>query len=176
MTVFHRLGGTRQSAEAGGVFQWFGLALVESLVLAPDRTAFHYRPTGEAFHHLAEVVLEGDAAGSLSGIELRLARSFIEDPRNGIFARDIAKSLLRDGLSASTPELDDLRNEIEFPRALPIGMIRARPAPVLSEAASPGYEVFLGLRDLWECRCADWRVSLRNEPGGQEPWFSLVVK
>jgi hypothetical protein len=52
-----------------------------------------FRPTGQ-FAALVDVAVTVDGADRITAITLTLARSFIDDPANGVFARDIAKSFL----------------------------------------------------------------------------------
>jgi len=174
---FHRFGDTRQAAEQSGFFRWFTLQEVGAESPAPTRLTVHYRPEGPAFRSLTEVVLTLDESGRLSGLELRLARSFIDDPRNGLFARDIAKTLLRDSLNgANAVLLADLINEIEFGVTGAVPVVTARTDPVaLRDEATPGYLVFLGRRGRHEVRLNDGRLILENYVREAVPWFRMVV-
>ena len=60
-----------------------------------------FKPSGEKFHPLVTVKVTTDGAGRILALEMALARSFIDSPRDGIYARDIAKSFLQAGLPAS---------------------------------------------------------------------------
>jgi hypothetical protein len=126
---------------------------------------------------LTELLLTVDESDRLSGLELRLARRFIDDPRNGLFARDIAKSLLRDGLSSENAVfLADLINEIEFPRDLSVPVLTARTAEVaLPSEPTPGYLVFLGRRGRYEVRLNGKTLIMENYVREGTPWFRMAL-
>jgi hypothetical protein len=54
-----------------------------------------FRPSGSEFTSLVDVGVTVDGADRITAMSLTLARSFIDDPANGVFARDIAKSFLQ---------------------------------------------------------------------------------
>jgi hypothetical protein len=56
-----------------------------------------FRPIGSQFAALVDVEVTVDAADKITAVTLTLTRSFIDDPANGPFARDIAKSFLLAG-------------------------------------------------------------------------------
>lgn len=174
---FHLLGDTRQAAEASGFFRWFNLEPAGEESPTPTRRAAYYRPEGPAFHALTELLLSMDESDRLSGLELRLARRFIDDPCNGLFARDIAKSLLRDSLTGENAKLlADLSNEIEFPRDLSVPVFTARTVEVaLPAEPTPGYLVFLGRRGRYEERLRGKTLIMENYVREGTPWFRMVV-
>jgi len=177
VTRFHLLGDTRQTAEQSEFFGWFSLLVVGEEVLTPTRRTVHYRSEGPAFRALAEIVLTVDESDRLHGLELRMARRFIDHPRDGLFARDIAKSLIRSGQSGeNTARLADLANEIEFPTDLAVPVLTARTAtvPVPAEP-TPGYLVFLGRRGRYDERWADRSFSVENYVRDGTPWLRMVL-
>jgi hypothetical protein len=58
------------------------------------QTWHSFRPSGPAFHAAVEVDVLTGSDGVIGAASLGLDRSFIDDPRNGAFARDVAKSFL----------------------------------------------------------------------------------
>lgn len=148
---------------------------VEAELAAPGRRVSHYRPNGPAFHSLTELVLTTDESELLLAMELRLARGFIDHDHHGLFARDITKSLLRGSISGADAErLGDLMNQIEFPTTVRVPSITARIAgDPMPDAATPGYEVYLGLRGRWEHRGAGVTLVLENYVRETAPWFRL---
>jgi hypothetical protein len=177
MPRFHLFGDSRQTAEQSGFFKWFMLDPVAADKPAPDRFAAHYRPNGPAFHDLTEFIVVEAEDDTLQSLELRLVRAFIDHPRNGLFARDIAKSMLRDAVDApDAAALADLANEIEFPREGTVPVISARTIDVtLPERPSPGYQVFLGKRGRYEQRLERDVLVLENYVRDAAPWLRMVL-
>lgn len=177
MPRFHSFGETRHSAEQSGFFKWFMLDPVAADKPAPHKFAAHYRPNGPAFHDLTEFIVVDDEEDRLQSLELRLAREFIDHPRNGLFARDIAKSLLRGAIDEpDATALADLANEIEFPRHPVVPVITARTAEVaLPDQPTPGYQVFLGKRGRYEQRLGSNVLVLENYVRESAPWLRVVL-
>lgn len=64
----------------------------------PDGVRITYRPTGR-FRDVVSVDVDTTATppgGGLNGLRLRVGRSFVEDPRDGVFARDVVASFVRE--------------------------------------------------------------------------------
>jgi len=126
-------------------FRWFHLERHEPpQALADGRTWHGFRPSGEKFQSVVTVNLETDAGDHIIDAKLCLDRAFVEHPKDGAFARDIATSFLRwvlspdqqEPLSGFLSELGDLGpNVIRFARA-----------SVEVPPGSPGplYRVYLG--------------------------------
>src|ERR1700738_759124 len=92
--AFGELGDNVDDLVASPFFAWFNLERVgEQRHEGTDVLSF--RPEGPAFHDLAELRVSAAVDGRIDSVELRLAREFVDDRRNGMFARDLAKSLLR---------------------------------------------------------------------------------
>ena|ERR1700730_6511971 len=131
-------------------FRWFHLQ-------ETSRTGkvVHFKPSGEKFRSLVTLNLTVDSNERLVAAELILSRSFIDSGRDGIFARDIAKSFV--SMLATAP---DLIAEIEQPPAnMTTTLIVAnRPAPKLPASPTPGYQVFLGQRQS----CQQGPIKLEN--------------
>jgi hypothetical protein len=174
---FHRFGESRHTAEHSGFFKWFSLDPVATDKPAPHVFAAHYRPDGPAFHDLTEFIVVDDEDDRLQSLELRLAREFIDDPRNGLFARDIAKSLLRDAVDEPDAiALGHLADEIEFPPPTAAPMITARKIKVsLPVEPTPGYLVFLGKRGRWEQRLGRLVLVMENYVRDSAPWLRIVL-
>jgi PAB1-binding protein PBP1 len=100
-------------------------------------------------------------------MQLSLKRSFVDDQFNGIFARDLAKSMLRAAIpAANEAAINDLANEIEFPKDMPgYDVARTKPDPKLPSQPSPGYQVFMGQRKSFVQTLSLARVSLENIEG-----------
>ena len=103
-----------------------------------------YRTTSPSFRPLMSVIVTLDSRGRVVVMSLALARSFIDDARNSVFARDIAKSLLLHVAPAATrSETASLANEIEH-RDVKGRILRRDSPPTLAAEASDGFKVFAG--------------------------------
>ena len=125
-------------------FRWFQLEET-----GRSEKVVHFKPSGEKFRSLVTLDLTIDSKGRLVGAELILSRSFIDSGRDGMFARDIAKSFV--GIATTSAErstVSSLIAEIEQPPAnmSTTLLVANRPAPKLPGSPTPGYQVFLGRR------------------------------
>lgn len=161
------LGSTVAEARAAEFFAWFQLAPAER----PER----FRPSGDAFHDLAALDVRADGSDRrIIGLTLRLARRFIDDQRNGVFARDLMKSFLRaaippDALS-TIPALPDALAAIEDFSRSGATLIVNREAPWerRAPARTPPYDVYLGSAAAWSATSnAAYSIVIRmtNEMG-----------
>jgi hypothetical protein len=77
-------------------FRWFHLMRYEAPRDLADGATWHgFRPDGERFRDLVTVNLETDRDACIADAKLCLDRAFIEHPKDGRFAQDIAASFLR---------------------------------------------------------------------------------
>ena len=122
---------------------------------ATGRKIVIFKPAGEAFRPLVRVNVALATDDRIAGIDLFMRRDFVNSPTNGVFARDIAKSLLRSALPATDrTALSDLINAIEYRQH----SSNARPAivgpgykpPPLPAQPTAGYQTYLGQRPLFE--------------------------
>jgi hypothetical protein len=165
--TFGNLGETLEQAKQTDLFRFFHLE--QSQVSKSDgSTVTAFKPSGAKFRPLVTIKVTTDGAGRILALEMALARSFIDDPRDGIFARDIAKSFLQAGLPASRDsETTDLINEIELHGTSTMTIIkRAAPEPNLPEKPTPGYLTYLGKQPSYEHRLRDYLLRLVNETEG----------
>jgi hypothetical protein len=80
----------------------------DPIAIAGGQTWHSFRPSGPAFHALVEVDVLTDSGGTIAAASLGIARSFIKDARNGVFARDIAKSFLAWAIRNPPPPVGNL--------------------------------------------------------------------
>ena len=162
------LGERLEQAKQTEFFRWFQLEEV-------GRTArvIHFKPSGKKFHDLVTLNLSLDPKGRLVGAELVLSRSFVDSGRDGMFARDIAKSFVAVATTAQERSaVADLIAEIEHPPAnqsTPLIVSAHRPAPKLPAQPTPGFQVFLGRRQA----CQQGPLKLQNRDVNGVP--SLVI-
>jgi hypothetical protein len=154
------------------LFTWFHLEQTAIEQDKQDQRVVSFKPEGEKFRPLTTIKVTLAPDGQVSALELLLSRSFVEHGRDGVFARDIAKTFLhtlvpQDDRGATT----DLANEIEYhyPQNMPILLLtRRRPEVLLPTVLTPGYQAFLGKRQLYEqvlSRCTLKLENLQGESG-----------
>ena len=162
-------GRTLAQERKGHFFSWFQLDPLGEPAPASSGRSWHcFRPGGEAFRALAELDVLIDASGRILEQRLGLDRAFADHPRNGIFARDLAKSFLQWGLSepldASARTLID---NIANPAAAGVPVLmRARavpPAPALDTTG--GYLAYLGRRTSAQAIFGNSKLTITNLPG-----------
>jgi len=158
------LGSRLEDAERTDFFTFFKLKATGAVLALEKTYVTGFKPEGAQFRELVSVSVTLDTSDQIVGIELSLARSFVDHKANGIFARDIAKSLLR---SAVPPEdekaIVDLTNEIEFPeRGSSHRTITSRTHPKLRAKPTLGYLTYLGKRSSFEQILTRCRLGLEN--------------
>lgn len=141
------LGRTLTRAVDHEFFRWFHLVRYESPRGLADGAIWHgFRPEGEKFRDLVTVNLETDRLGCIADAKLCLDRAFIEHPKDGSFARDIAASFLRWTLSEIAQK--DVGGFLEELGDLGPNVIRFKPGSAPASAPRKGtsalYRVYLG--------------------------------
>jgi hypothetical protein len=157
----HRLEKIRKESE---FFSWFHLEEDGAPREQGDRKIILFRPTGEVFRDLVTVTAAVDGEGRIREMELVLSRAFVDDDANGIFARDIAKGLLRSAVPRENQtEVADLANEIEFQfsSSRPV-LASSANLPKLPDSPTLGYQVFLGKEKRYEQLLSRCIVRLEN--------------
>ena len=154
----HRLEKIRKESE---FFVWFHLKEDGSPREEGKKRIFTFKPTGEAFRELVTITFTVNGEDRIREIELVLARSFVDDAVNGIFARDIAKSLLRAAIPRENQtEVAGLADEIE------VLVSRGRPASSALRkkpgSQTLGYQVYLGKEKRYEQVLSRCIVRLEN--------------
>lgn len=125
-------------------FRWFALERYE-----PPQTLVHgntwhgFRPSGEKFRSLVTVNLETEGDRVIDAT-LCLDRAFVEHPKDGAFARDIAASFLRWALSPDQQAaIGGFRTELGDLGPNVIRLSQASAPPPAGDP-SPLYRVYLG--------------------------------
>jgi hypothetical protein len=141
-------------------------------------TFMEFRPGAERLAPLVRLTATLDGDGRIKEMEMTLSRTFVDDPADGVFARDVAKSFLRAAMPADDlPDVETLANEIGFPRADPPGTatVRRAPPPALPARPTPPYRVFLGEDAEWSRTLEASIIRLRNAGGEGGPVLVLTV-
>jgi hypothetical protein len=162
----------------GAFFTWFHLQERDAPVPEPDgymRYCFH--PSGPAFQEFVKLDLVVARDDAIVAAQLALDRDFVEDARNGPFARDIAKSFLLWALrhepdAAARPLIANIAN-LSAAGTPVIAHASAMPGPP-PEDSSGGYEAFLGQRLAARLSLAGASLALRNTANGRR-WLIIEV-
>ena len=157
----HRLEKIRKDSD---FFTWFHLEETGTPREEGDRKILTFKPSGETFRELVTLTITIDGEGRIREMGLALARSFVEDSANGIFARDLVKSLLGAAVPRENQaDVADLANEIEFQSSPGRTVITARQdLPKLPDPPTLGYQVFLGKEKRYEQVLTRCIVRLEN--------------
>lgn len=141
-------------------FQWFHFAPVTS----PAAGIAVFKPSGEKFHNLATLSVNLGANRRITSIDLAIARSFIDDPRDGIFAADLGKSFLAaalppDDRTAMQHLIDTIGYGGNFGRQVITG---APPANLQINRDSAPYLVWLDRNEYWQRPVGAMSLRLEN--------------
>ncbi len=163
--AFARLGDRLADAKKTDFFTFFNLGETgRSEGLQEGRTVVTFKPRAGDFRELVMVNVTVDPQDRIVAMGLLLNRSFVDHKTNGIFARDIARSMLRAAVTvADEAAISDLINEIGYPQdKTGQQVVRTEPVPKLPAQATPGYEAYLGRRKLYEQKLSGSSLLLHN--------------
>jgi hypothetical protein len=151
-------------------FQFFNLEPTGGAQPSANETSF--KPIGSDFRQLVTIYVETDSKQLISGLRVVIARSFIDDPKNGVFARDLIKSTLLATVNATdAASLDDLGTEILYRDRK--GTVLTRNEPQLSATPSAAYLVVSGTSKSWETKLRSSQIRLSNQTQENRP--SLII-
>ena len=160
---------TLDHERSGHFFSWFQLDPIgDPAPAASGRTWHCFRPNGEAFRALVELDVLIDTSGRILESRLGLDRAFADHPRNGVFARDLAKSYLQWGLSRPLDaQARTLIDNIANPAAagVPVLMRAGAVPPAPGVDMTGGYLVYLGRRTSAEAIFGNSKLTITNLPG-----------
>jgi hypothetical protein len=176
--TFGQLGERLDQVKETGFFRWFHLEQTDQ-TRAGAQAVVTFKPSGEKFHPLVTLNVVTDGQDRLQGLELVLARTFVDDPRDGVFARDIAKSFLLAAFADCGDQgLNDLISEIQYPLFHGPGVIgRTPPADIkLPKAPTRCYQVYLGRQTACTLDLADHSLRLENRRVGETPSLMIEIR
>jgi hypothetical protein len=183
-----------KTEQGSDFFTFFHLTETGAPVAGAASEAWHsFRPSGPAFHDLVELDVLAKPDGTIDAVSLGMDRSFIDDPTNGIFARDLAKSFLAWVDRTPSPQLNGLIANLADLSASGGRILMRGPAPPPPPAdATGGYDAYLGRAPRAAFSDGAISFTFANFPGalppaaifqaGQEPtkpgpgWFRLDVR
>jgi hypothetical protein len=135
-----------------------------------------FKPTGAAFRDLVTIYVKTDPKGLISMLRVVIARSFLEDPRNGVYARDLIKSSLLDCVNESDAgNLKELADEIQF-RDLKGTLLVRSELPSLPAMPSGAYLVVNGTTSAWETTFSSSKIKLTNETEENRPVLVIEIR
>jgi hypothetical protein len=156
-------------------FRWFEL----EPVARPDARTTSFKPSGPSFRDLATVTVRTGDADRIAAIELVIARSFIEDPQQGMFAADIAKSFLGAALTATKrAHMQHLIDTIAEGGTYARPILTAAPRggrDLQIERESAPYQVWLGRNRHWRRPFDTVLLELENLEDGRRPFLKIGV-
>ncbi len=169
------VGMRRDEAALTGFFQWFHL----EPAARPDARTTLFKPSGASFRELVTITVRTDEAARIAAIELVIARSFIEDPRQGMFAADIAKSFL--GAALAAPDRAHMQHLIDtiadggaYARPILAAEPRRRPNLQIERDSAP-YQVWLGSNRRWRRPFDTVLLRLENVEDERGPSLKIMV-
>ncbi len=156
---------TMDEAKKTDFFTSFHLKQDGPRIFGRQGTILKFKPAGGAFRDLVGVKVTLDSKQRIVATELDLARSFIDDKRTGISARDLTKSMLRSMIpEQDMPKASDLIREIEVGMDSPMAAVPSSGKhQEIQRLPTPGYQTFLGKRASYEQTFDLTGLRLKNE-------------
>lgn len=128
-------------------FTFFNFAPTGEEKLPGAMQLISFKPTGEAFRKLVTLGVTTYGQGVITRLQLTVARSFIDDPRQCIYAADLVKSfLLAAAATTNGDAVSALASEISA-RSMArstMPMITAQPLPQAPEIPSAAFMAYAG--------------------------------
>jgi hypothetical protein len=166
---FGTFGSTVDDVFATDFYGFFHLEEVTKTSPANGGTMASHRNSGP-FRELVVLQVAADADNQLDWLALRVVRSFVDDPREGVFARDVVASFIREGTAgqgyadAFAALLEDLRSRSFGCRE--VSYLDSNPLPALPRLPGdlgPAFGVYSGAEASFATRLANTDLRLSNE-------------
>jgi len=161
--AFSALGDSLDDARSTDLFTWFHLEQVDSSKNAQGHPVLTFKPTSPEFRPLVSLAVTTSDTGRLLAVDLMLSRSFVDDPKTSVFARDFAKSFLRSAThDRDRAWIESLVNQIEFDvRGMTVLRLHG-PETSLPKTPTADYLVFLGQKERTERALSMTELTLDN--------------
>ena len=165
-TAAERLIGMKlDEAKKTDFFTFFRLLQTDAGTDDTKRTVLTFRPENKEFGKLVQVRVTLAADETLLGMEVAMDRKFVDDRLNGLFARDISKSLLRGSLSnVDEKQMSKFLTEVESVDVEP------------NEKQSDAYRTYLGKRESYDQALESAKVELMNVKRAERVQLLIRVK
>lgn len=177
-TSFGGFGDKLDQARKTDFFTWFNLEQTGEERTA-QATVTTFKPSGEKFRDLVTFKVTTGQNGGIAGMELILSRAFVDSPQDGIFARDIAKSLLNTAFADGADEdIKALAGQIEYlgTSTSPIIQHASRKPPKLPSQPTPGYRTYLGQQQSYEHAAAGKTLRLENATANDKKSLLIGIR
>ena len=177
-TSFGGFGDKLDQARKTDFFTWFNLEQTGEERTA-QATVTTFKPSGEKFRDLVTFKVTTGQNGGIAGLELILSRAFVDSPQEGIFARDIAKSLLNTAFADGADEdIKALAGQIEYlgTSTSPIIQHASRKPPKLPSQPTPGYRTYLGQQQSYEHAVGGKTLTLANAAVNGEKALVITIR
>jgi hypothetical protein len=139
-----------------------------------------FNPTGEAFRKLVTLRISTDERGIIQQMTLSVARSFVDDRRQGVYAADLVQTFLIravHGAAANPVQLlsTEIRNRSLASTAQSV--ITAQPLPDCSTSPSAAYLTYAGNAnpETLSYGSGEHQVSLRNGDDWADCGYLLIA-
>ena len=170
------LGMSLAEAKKTEFFTWFHLEQTGTETGPEKRPIVIFKPNGDTFRKLVTVRTALDAGEHIVRIELFLARSFLDDKKQCVFANDIAKSFLLDATSGADQDaIKGLADNISSNQTSGERVITARPLPAPPDRPGPAYLTYLGKQPLDTEQLPSSTLHLENLKLGDQGWLQMVL-
>ena len=150
LEAFGAFGNRLDDAKKTHLFAWFHLEQTEEARNSAGHHVLTFRPESPQFGPLVSLDITVDDADHMLAMDLRLLRRFLDDQKNGAFARDIAKSFLQSATPA--PDMALIGGLVSRIESDMIGMTihhrSVQPSEVFPERFDEMYLTFLGQKPV----------------------------
>jgi hypothetical protein len=164
LETFGAFGNRLDDAKKAHLFAWFHLEQTEEVRNSAGHHVLTFRPKSPQFGPLVSLNITIDDADHILAMDLRLLRRFLDDHKNGAFARDIAKSFLQSATPARDMALiGGLVSRIESDMiGLTIHHRSVKPSEVFPETFDEMYLTFLGQKPIATQPLSWTKLTLTN--------------
>jgi hypothetical protein len=166
---FGSFGSTPDDVSGTDFYGWFHFGQLTKTLAEEGVTTVTHRTTG-GFRDLVVLTVAADADGQTDSLSLRVARSFIDDPRDGVFALDVVASFIREGAVGQGFEagfallLGDLRSHMHrYSHVVYTDSNPLPPLPRLPGDFGPAFAVYSGADAAFSTQLAHTDLRLSND-------------
>ncbi len=135
-----------------------------------------YKPSGPAFKKLVTVRVRLSPQGKIAELTIDMARPFINSRTQRVFANDMAKSVLSDGVGPTDRQtLNALVQEILSNKGMDSTLLTSQELPKTPDQGSPGYLTYLGKRYVHDQSLTACTLHIENLKVNDEDWLRIQL-